>query len=103
MSEFKSTGSAPASLPSFTGITHQVKYYPVNRRLYLGKSSNYTDMVEVREMITRGDRVRVVNKATGEDKTRWLLMKLLVQLEECFTEAELYALVRSKLPTIEGP
>ena len=50
-----------------------------NRRLYDTTNSRYVNLDEVAGMLQRGDDVRVVDAATGEDITRLILTQIIVE------------------------
>jgi polyhydroxyalkanoate synthesis repressor PhaR len=49
-----------------------------NRRLYDTTSSRYVNLDEVAQMLQRGEDVKVVDAATGEDITRLILTQIIV-------------------------
>jgi polyhydroxyalkanoate synthesis repressor PhaR len=50
-----------------------------NRRLYDATNSRYVNLEDVAGMVQRGDDVRVVDVATGEDITRLVLTQIIVE------------------------
>jgi polyhydroxyalkanoate synthesis repressor PhaR len=50
-----------------------------NRRLYDSTNSRYVNLDEVAQMVRQGLDVRVVDAATGEDLTRWVLTQIVVE------------------------
>src|SRR6201998_3743977 len=50
-----------------------------NRRLYDTTNSRYVNLDEVAQMLQRGEDVRVVDAATGEDITRLILTQIIVE------------------------
>lgn len=50
-----------------------------NRRLYDTTNSRYINLEEVAQILQRGDDVRVVDAATGEDITRLILTQIIVE------------------------
>jgi polyhydroxyalkanoate synthesis repressor PhaR len=50
-----------------------------NRRLYDTTNSRYVNLDEVSQMLQRGEDVRVVDAATGEDITRLILTQIIVE------------------------
>jgi polyhydroxyalkanoate synthesis repressor PhaR len=50
-----------------------------NRRLYDTNNSRYINLDEVAQLLQRGDDVRVVDAATGEDITRLILTQIIVE------------------------
>jgi len=50
-----------------------------NRRLYDVTNSRYVNLDEVARILQRGDDVRVVDAATGDDITRLILTQIIVE------------------------
>jgi polyhydroxyalkanoate synthesis repressor PhaR len=50
-----------------------------NRRLYDATNSRYVNLDDVAAMIQRGDDVRAIDVATGEDITRLVLTQIIVE------------------------
>lgn len=50
-----------------------------NRRLYDATNSRYVNLEDVAGMVQRGDEVRVVDVATGDDITRLVLTQIIVE------------------------
>jgi polyhydroxyalkanoate synthesis repressor PhaR len=50
-----------------------------NRRLYDTTNSRYVNLEDVAELLHRGDEVRVVDVATGDDITRLILTQIIVE------------------------
>jgi polyhydroxyalkanoate synthesis repressor PhaR len=50
-----------------------------NRRLYDTTNSRYVNLDEVAQMLQRGEDVRVVDAASGEDITRLILTQIIVE------------------------
>lgn len=50
-----------------------------NRRLYDATDSRYVNLDDVARILQRGDEVRVVDVATGEDITRLILTQIVVE------------------------
>ncbi len=50
-----------------------------NRRLYDSTNSRYVNLDEVAQILQRGDNVRVVDAASGEDITRLILTQIIVE------------------------
>ena len=50
-----------------------------NRRLYDTTHSRYVNLDEVAQMLQRGEDVKVVDAATGEDITRLILTQIIVE------------------------
>lgn len=50
-----------------------------NRRLYNATDSRYVNLDDVAAMVQRGDNVRVIDVATGDDITRLILTQIIVE------------------------
>lgn len=50
-----------------------------NRRLYDASNSRYVNLEDVAGMVRRGDDVRVIDVATGDDITRLILTQIIVE------------------------
>ena len=50
-----------------------------NRRLYDATNSRYVNLEEVAQFVQRGDEVRVVDAAAGEDITRLILTQIIAE------------------------
>ena len=57
-----------------------IKKYP-NRRLYDTASSKYITLDEVRQMVLDGEEFKVIDKKTGEDITRNILLQIIMEQE----------------------
>lgn len=57
-----------------------IKKYP-NRRLYDTATSKYITLDEVRQMVVDGVEFKVVDKKTGEDITRNILLQIIMEQE----------------------
>lgn len=51
----------------------------VNRRLYDTAQSRYVNLDDLRELITKGGHVRVVEQATGNDITTPVLLQIIAE------------------------
>lgn len=58
-----------------------IKKYP-NRRLYDTEVSRYITLEEVRELVLKRNRFQVIDKHTGEDITRTILLQVIAEEEE---------------------
>jgi polyhydroxyalkanoate synthesis repressor PhaR len=58
-----------------------IKKYP-NRRLYDTQLSKYIALDDLRKLLVSGTRVKVVDKKSGEDITRSILLQIIVEQEE---------------------
>jgi polyhydroxyalkanoate synthesis repressor PhaR len=61
-----------------TPKTVLIKKYE-NRRLYDATNSRYVNLDDVAGMVQRGDEVRVIDVATGDDITRLVLTQIIVE------------------------
>ena len=50
-----------------------------NRRLYCVPQAKYVSLTEIRDILQRGDRIKVVEKSTGKDITKYILMQVLLE------------------------
>ncbi len=50
-----------------------------NRRLYCVNTAKYVSIADIRDMITEGKNIKVVEKATGKDITKYVLMQVLLE------------------------
>jgi len=57
-----------------------IKKYP-NRRLYDIKTSSYITIQEVKEMVVKGESLKVVDAKTNEDLTRSIFLQILLEEE----------------------
>ena len=53
----------------------------VNRRLYDTAQSRYVNLDDLRELITRGSQVKVVEQATGVDITTPVLLQIIAETQ----------------------
>ena len=58
-----------------------IKKYP-NRRLYDTEESRYITLADVRDLVMRDVSFEVVDKKTGEDITRAILMQVISEQEQ---------------------
>jgi polyhydroxyalkanoate synthesis repressor PhaR len=58
----------------------ELKKYP-NRRLYDLTDSHYVTVDDVRQMILKGESIRVLDSKDGEDITRSILLQILAEQE----------------------
>lgn len=58
-----------------------IKKYP-NRRLYDTEISRYITLDEVRDLVMQGHEFKVVDKKTGRDITRSILLQVIAEQEE---------------------
>lgn len=50
-----------------------------NRRLYCVEEARYVSLTEIRDFLQRGDKVKVVEKSTGKDITKYILMQVMLE------------------------
>lgn len=50
-----------------------------NRRLYCVEEAKYVSLTEIRDFLQRGDRVKVIEKSSGKDITKYVLMQVLLE------------------------
>ena len=58
-----------------------IKKYP-NRRLYDTQESRYITLNEVRELVLEGAEFEVIDKKTGDDITRSILLQVIAEQEQ---------------------
>lgn len=58
-----------------------IKKYP-NRRLYDTEISRYITLEEIRQLVLRGENFTVVDKRSGRDITRTVLLQVISEQEE---------------------
>jgi polyhydroxyalkanoate synthesis repressor PhaR len=58
-----------------------IKKY-ANRRLYDASISKHVTLEDIRDLIARGEKVRVVEDKTGEDITRLILLQVIAEQEQ---------------------
>lgn len=58
-----------------------VKKY-ANRRLYDASISKHVTLSDIRELIMKGEKIRVVEDKTGEDITRLILLQVIAEQEQ---------------------
>lgn len=82
-----------------------IKKYP-NRRLYDTESSKYVTLVDVKNCITSGACVKVVDSNTNEDITRNILLQIIMEAESAgepmFNSAMLQQIIRFYGGTVQG-
>jgi polyhydroxyalkanoate synthesis repressor PhaR len=57
-----------------------IKKY-ANRRLYDASISKHVTLEDIRALIVRGEKIRVVEDKTGEDITRLILLQVIAEQE----------------------
>jgi polyhydroxyalkanoate synthesis repressor PhaR len=58
-----------------------IKKY-ANRRLYDASISKHVTLEDIRDLIVKGERIRVVEDKTGEDITRLILLQVIAEQEQ---------------------
>jgi len=61
--------------------TRVIKKYP-NRRLYDTMGSRYITLSDIRQLVVDGERFKVINKKSGEQITRSILLHVIAEQEE---------------------
>ena len=61
--------------------TRIIKKYP-NRRLYDTEVSRYITLLEIRELVLAGEDFQVIDKHSGDDITRSILLQVISEQEE---------------------
>jgi polyhydroxyalkanoate synthesis repressor PhaR len=82
-----------------------IKKYP-NRRLYDTAISKYITLEDIRGLVKRGSKFRVVDARTDEDITRCILLQLIMEQEEkgqpIFTVEVLEQIIRAYGDAMQG-
>jgi polyhydroxyalkanoate synthesis repressor PhaR len=65
------------------GMTKErlIKKY-ANRRLYDASISKHVTLEDIRDLIVKGEKIRVVEDKTGEDITRLILLQVIAEQEQ---------------------
>lgn len=50
-----------------------------NRRLYCVEEAKYVSLTEIRDFLQRGDNVKVIEKSSGKNITKYVLMQVLLE------------------------
>jgi polyhydroxyalkanoate synthesis repressor PhaR len=58
-----------------------IKKYP-NRRLYDTEVSRYITLADIRQLVIRGDDFKIIDKRSGSDITRTILLQVISEQEE---------------------
>lgn len=58
-----------------------IRKYP-NRRLYDTETGKFINLGQLRELVERGEPLRVEDKTSGDDITRSMLLQVIVEAEE---------------------
>ena len=59
-----------------------IKKY-ANRRLYDASQSRHITLDDIRTLIVKGEKIRVVEDKTGHDITRHILLQVIAEQEQC--------------------
>ncbi|NCV63144.1 MAG: polyhydroxyalkanoate synthesis repressor PhaR, partial [Betaproteobacteria bacterium] len=74
-----------------------IKKYP-NRRLYDTKTSSYITLQEVKDIVVKGEMLKVVDAKTDEDLTRSIYLQIILEAEAgglpLFSEIALANMIR---------
>jgi polyhydroxyalkanoate synthesis repressor PhaR len=73
--------SDPAQYTPAMSDERLIKKY-ANRRLYDATQSRHITLADIRALIVKGDRIRVVEDKTGEDITRHILLQVIAEQEQ---------------------
>lgn len=87
-------------------MTHRlIKKYP-NRRLYDTENSKYITLSDLKNLVTSGACVKVVDSNTNEDLTRSILLQIIMEAESAgepmFNAAMLQQIIRFYGGTVQG-
>ncbi len=63
------------------GKERLIKKY-ANRRLYDASISKHVTLEDIRDLIVRGEKIKVVEDKTGEDITRLILLQVIAEQEQ---------------------
>ena len=63
------------------GKERLIKNY-ANRRLYDASISKHVTLEDIRDLIVRGEKIKVVEDKTGEDITRLILLQVIAEQEQ---------------------
>lgn len=84
---------------------HIIKKYP-NRRLYDTQASKYITLTNLKDLITAGACVKIVDTATEEDITRSILLQIIIEAESAgepmFSAETLQQIIRFYGGTLQG-
>lgn len=84
---------------------HLIKKYP-NRRLYDTEASKYITLSDLKDLITAGARVKVVDSTSNEDITRSILLQIIMEAEAAgepiFNAAMLQQIIRFYGGSVQG-
>jgi polyhydroxyalkanoate synthesis repressor PhaR len=84
---------------------HLIKKYP-NRRLYDTEASKYITLADLKELITAGASVKVVDSNSNEDITRSILLQIIMEAESAgepiFNAAMLQQIIRFYGGSVQG-
>jgi polyhydroxyalkanoate synthesis repressor PhaR len=82
-----------------------IKKYP-NRRLYDTEESKYITLAQLRQLIIKGELIKVIDSTTEEDITRNILLQIILESESggepLFTANMLSQIIRFYGGTLQG-
>lgn len=82
-----------------------IKKYP-NRRLYDSEKSRYITLADVRDLVLDGTGFVVIDKKTGQDITRTILLQIIIEQEQhgepIMSEDFLSQVIRAHGKTVAG-
>ncbi|MFK5984310.1 MAG: polyhydroxyalkanoate synthesis repressor PhaR [Pseudomonadota bacterium] len=84
---------------------HLIKKYP-NRRLYDTQASKYITLTSLKNLITSGACIKIIDTATDEDITRSVLLQIIIEAEASgepmFSAETLQQIIRFYGGTLQG-
>jgi polyhydroxyalkanoate synthesis repressor PhaR len=94
----KDANKTPATDESDSvGAARLIKKYP-NRRLYDTKTSSYITLQEVKDIVVKGEALKVIDAKTDEDLTRSIFLQIILEEEAgglpLFSEMALANMIR---------
>ncbi len=98
MPRTKDANKTPATDESDSvGAARLIKKYP-NRRLYDTKTSSYITLQEVKDIVVKGEALKVIDAKTDEDLTRSIFLQIILEEEAgglpLFSEMALANMIR---------
>jgi polyhydroxyalkanoate synthesis repressor PhaR len=98
LSRTKDANKTPATDESDSvGAARLIKKYP-NRRLYDTKTSSYITLQEVKDIVVKGEALKVIDAKTDEDLTRSIFLQIILEEEAgglpLFSEMALANMIR---------
>jgi len=71
-----------------------------NRRLYCVEEARYVSLTEIRDFLQRGDKVKVIEKSTGKDITKYILMQVLLEERDDLLPTYFYQMILQWPPEV---